>query len=239
MKQKEVVGTLFKEESMEILTSEALPKTLVFHIINPYPGFHGDSIPESAVKPDNIFFITKKVYSWEKIIRTNNKIKSKTRYKNLDASFATVLWGKTKFFAIRVHHIPSYDAIDEVQELFAQFGGFEYEKRGMRSGEKMASIKLTKFFEYEVLEDKIFKDLKRQHVHYIEFQEHIRWEEFAKITYAIKNEIENRNFDAALATFFKNENVFDAVRIYKPGMDEKQLLLLKRLYEEKINNLHL
>jgi len=239
MKNQEVVGTLLKEEKMEILTEEVMPKTLVFHIVDPYPGFHGDSIPESASKPDNIFFVTKKVYSWEKIIRTNNKIKSTTRFKNLDASFATVLWGKTKFFAIRVHNIPSYAAIPEVQELFAERGGFEYEKRGKRSGEKTASIKLTKFFEYEILDNNVYKDLKRQHVYYIEFPEHVRWDEFAKITYAIKNEIDNRNFDAALATFFKNENVFDAVRIYKPGVTESQLKHLKALYEEKIRNLHL
>ncbi len=239
MKTREVVGTVLKEENMEILIEEALPKTLVLHIINPFPGFHGDMPPEQAIKPDNIFFITKENYSWEKIIRTTNKIKQNSKFKNLDASFATIMVGQTKFFAIRTHHIPTFSDIARVQELFAEYGGFRFAKRGNRKGEMPASIKLTKFFEYEMLSDFCFKDLKRNHMFYIELPGHIRWNDFKNITYAIKDDIEYRNFDAALATFFKNENVFDTVRIYKPGITREELHNLREKYINRIRDLHL
>ncbi len=239
MNKREVVGTVLKEETMEVLIDEALPKTLVLHIVNPFPGFHGDIPPEQAVKPDNIFFITKENYSWEKIIRTTNKIKELDKYKNLDASFATVMAGQTKFFAVRTHNIPSFSDIAEVQELFDRYGQFQFAKRGGRKGEMLASIKLTKFFEYEELSETCYKDLKRDHMFYIQLPGHVRWNDFKKITYAIKDDIENRNFDAALATFFKNENVYDAVRIYKPGISPEELKSIQEKYVNRMRDLHL
>ena len=237
MKKKELVGTVLKEETMEVLTDEALPRTLVLHIINPFPGFHGDVVPESASKPDNIFFVTKQTYSWEKIIRTANKIRKNTPYKDIDASFATVMFGKSKYFTIRVHNIPSFNDIARVQEAFRHYGGFEFHKRD-RKGEKTSSIKLTKFFELEPLDDDIFyKDLKRDHMFYFELPEHVNWDRFKKITYAIKDSSLNRNYDVALATFFRNENVYDAVRIFKPGITKEFLRELRNEYEKHIREM--
>jgi len=218
------------------LTDAGIPKTLVLHIINPFPGFHGDIVPESASKPDNIFFVTKKTYSWEKIIRTTNKIKENTPYKNIDASFATVMFGKTKYFTIRVHNIPSFNDIAAVQEAYKNFGGFEFHKRD-RKGEKTASIKLTKFFEVEIIDEVCYKDLKREYMYYFELPAHVNWDEFKKITFAIKDNTGNRNYDVALATFFKNENVYDAVRIFKPGVTMDFLKDLKNEYAKHIDEL--
>jgi hypothetical protein len=234
MSQLEIVGTVLKEENMEVLIDEALPKSMVLHIVNPFPGFHGDIIPESASKPDNIFFVTKKSYSWEKIIRTANKVRKHTKYKNIDASFATVMFGKSKYFTIRVHNIPSFFDVAEVQQAFIDYGGFEFMKRD-RKGEKTASIKLTKFFELENADNHIYKDLKREHMYYFELPEHVNWETFKKITFQIKDTTGNRNYDVALATFFKNENVYDAVRIFKPGLDMAFLKNLKSYYDDLVN----
>ncbi len=234
MKHLEIVGTVLKEENMEVLIDEALPKTLVLHIVNPFPGFHGDIIPESASRPDNIFFVTKKTYSWEKIVRTTNKIRKNTRFKNIDASFATVMFGKSKYFSVRVHNIPSFNDIAEVQEAYRNFGDLEFHKRD-RKGEKTASIKLTKFFEVEKINDLCYKDLKRNHMYYFELPEHVNWDTFKRITYQIKDTTGNRNYDVALATFFKNENVYDAVRVYKPGLDLDFLLDLKKQYDNLVN----
>jgi hypothetical protein len=233
MKTKEFVGTVLKEEKMEVLKDEALPKTMVLHIINPFPGFHGDVLPESAVKPDNIFFVTKKTYSWEKIIRTANLVRKYTRYKNIDASFATVMFGKSKYFAIRVHNIPSFPEISEVQEAFLKYGNFEFLKRD-RKGEHTASIKLTKFFEVEPISETCYKDTKRQYMYYFELTEHVDWPAFKEITFQIKDSIDNRNFDVALATFFRNENVYDAVRIFKPGLDLDFIRELQQKYNESV-----
>ncbi len=234
MTKKEIVGTVLKEETMEVLREEALPRTLVLHIVDPFPGFHGDIIPESASKPDNIFFVTKKTYSWEKIIRTTNKIRKYTEFKNIDASFATVMFGKSKYFTIRVHNIPSFKDVAAVQMAFREYGGFEFHKRD-RKGEKVASIKLTKFFEVNQLDDTCYKDLKREHMYYFELPEHVNWDAFKKITLSIKDTIGNRNYDVALATFFKNENVYDAVRIYKPGLKMEFLEELKSKYDQLVS----
>ncbi|NPA43027.1 MAG: hypothetical protein GXO27_03245 [Chlorobi bacterium] len=236
MKQKEIVGTILKEETMEVLTDAGLPRTLVLHIIDPFPGFHGDVLPESASRPDNIFFVTKKTYSWEKIIRTANKVREHTPYKDIDASFATVMFGKTKYFTIRVHHIPTFNDIAAVQEAFARYGDFEFHKRD-RKGEKTASIKLTKFFEVEDTGDGCYKDLKRDHMYYFELPAHVNWDEFKKITYEIKDSTGNRNYDVALATFFKNENVYDAVRVFKPGVTPEFLTSLKDEYARRIEEM--
>lgn len=238
MKNLEYVGSVTKEEQMEILSDFALPKTFVLHIINPFPGFHGDTLPESATKPDNIFFITDKSYSWEKIIRATNKIKTNSPYKNLDASFATLMTGKNKFFSIRVHNIPTYNDIPVVMEYYAE-QGFGFLKPYKKSGVLDMSIKLTKFFKTEQIHDDIFKDLKRNHMFYVRLDDEYNWNLFKKTTFAVKDNINNRNFDAALVTLFQNENVVDYIRIFKPGVDIDYLLKIKEKYADFVRSLQM
>ena len=238
MKKIEIIGTVLKEEQMEVMQDLALPRTLVLHIVNPFPGLHGEIVPESATKPDNIFFATKKPYSWEKIIRTTNRIKENTDYKNLDASFATVMFGKSKYFTIRVHNIPSFKDIPEVQSAFKEFGGFEFHKRDRKKTET-ASIKLTKFFELEPTSKSCYHDLKRKHMYYALLDGHVVWDDFKRITFAIKDDLDIRNFDVALATFFMNENVYDVIRIYKPGISPEEINQIREKYIARIKELHL
>ena len=238
MNKIEILGTVLKEEQMEVMQDLALPRTLVLHIVNPFPGLHGEIVPESATRPDNIFFVTKKPYSWEKIIRTTNKIKQNTAFKELDASFATVMFGKTKYYSIRVHNIPSFKDIAEVQAAYKAFGGFEFHKRDRKNTET-ASIKLAKFFELEPAADACYHDLKRKHMYYAVLPKHLVWDDFKRITFAIKDDLDIRNFDVALATFFMDENVFDVLRIYKPGITAEQLKLIREKYSARIKDLHL
>ncbi len=237
MKNVEILGTVTKEEQMEVLTDLALPKTLVLHIVNPFPGLHGEIVPESATRPDNIFFVTKKPFSWEKIIRTTHKIRRFTPYDKLDASFATVMFGQTKYYSIRVHNIPSFKDIVEVQKAYEQFGGFQFHKRDRKKTET-ASIKLAKFFEMEQLKDTCYHDRKRRHMYYIVLPDHLKWNDFKKVTYAIKDDLDIV-FDAALATFFMNENVYDVVRIYKPNVTEDELDLIRMKYFARILELQM
>ncbi len=237
MKHVEILGTVTKEEQMEVLDDLAMPKTMVLHIVNPFPGLHDEIVPESATKPDNIFFVTKKPFSWEKIIRTTRAIKDLTPYKELDASFATVMFGRSKYYTIRVHNIPTFKDIKEVQEAYQRLGGFEFHKRDRKKTET-ASIKLAKFFEMEQLNEHCYHDLKRQHMYYIQLPQHITWNDFKKVTYGIKDDLDIV-FDAALATFFKNENVYDVVRIYKPGIRTDELELIRDKYRARMLELQM
>ncbi len=106
-------------------------------------------------------------------------------------------------------------------------------KRTFKDGTTV-SIKVSKFYDVENVEENIYKDVKTDHMYYIVIPHHLNWELFRKITNIIKNNISNRNFDVVLGVFFMNYTVKDMIRIFKPGISKELLLEIKEAYEKEI-----
>ncbi len=227
----ETTGYTIKEENVDFIKHHMLPNTLVINVNHPFPGYHGQPMIDNA-KPRSILLVTKKKYSWEKVIRAAQKIDKFTDY-NIDCSVSTISIGNNYFYAIRVKGLPSYDEIPTIQRAF-QEEGFELMKRKRYKDELTVSMKVSKYYNIEKLEEGIYKDSNTDHMFYVEIPHHLNWELFRKITYDIKNNISNRNYDVSVGIFFMNNTIVDMVRVFKPNISMELLREIKEKYLKEI-----
>ena len=230
-KNFEVTGYTIKEEKIDIIKKNNMPNTLVIDVNHPFPGYHGMPAIEQS-KPRSILLVTKKKYSWEKILRTSAKINEFTEYDMIGSS-ARIWIGNNIFDAIRIKGLPSYAEIPIVQHAFAE-EGFEFMKKRKIKDGTTVSIKVSKFYDVKKVDENIFKDTVTDHMFYVIIPHHLNWELFRKITMKIKNNISNRNYDVVLGVFFMNYTVKDMIRIFKPGISTELLVEIKEAYEKEI-----
>ncbi len=233
-KAREVVGHIIKEEQISLLKHQILPKTVVVNIDHPFPGFHGRFF-NFVTKPRAIIILTSKLYSWAKILRAQEAFNNETGMQ-IDASFAKILIAKTVYYGIRIKGLESYDQVPGLQKKLASYG-FELLKNKSLKTEKPVSIKISKFFRINQLDDNIYKDACIKNMYYIEIPQYLSWETFRDITMDIKHNVSNNNYDVAKGIFYKDLTVKDMIRLYKSNMDLELLQEIKKRYEKAISNL--
>jgi hypothetical protein len=233
MRKIETFGTITKEELMHTLNSNILENTFVIEIFEPFPGYHGENLP-SKETPHHIFLVTKKEYSNEFIIRKSEEIGKYFEY-SFGARPAELHIFNEVLHAIRVKDLPGFEQIPELQKWY-QDEGIGFMKK--RTYNNKGLIQVFKHFSLEEWEEGIFKDTNDPLMHYLEISYPLPWKMFESITIKIKNNVDNNNFDAALATVYA-KNLMDTVRIYEkdPGID--RLRELRDLYLEQIRKAHL
>jgi hypothetical protein len=227
----ETFGYITKEEKLQTLGTNILENTFVLETTAPFPGYHGENIPVSD-KPQYIFLVTRKDYGLEKIIRTAREIK-----KFFDTPFgarpAELHMFNTTYPSIRLNHLPGYEVIAELQRWFTDMG-INFMKK--RSFNNMSLIRVTKQFRLEEVEEGIYRDLEDPLMHYLEIQSHLPWKMFEAITFRIKNNVSNNNFDAASGVLFISD-LMDVVRIYERAPGTDRLRLLREKYMEETEKL--
>jgi len=228
----EAVGYTIKEENVDFLKHHILPNTLVINVNHPFPGYHGQPMLDNA-KPRSILLVLKNKYSWEKIIRASQRINNFTDY-DINCSIATIAIGNNYFYGIRVKGLPSYDEIPTIQHAF-QEEGFELMKKKRYNDDMTVSMKVSKYYNTEKLEEDIYKDTDTDHMYYIQIPHHLNWELFRKITFDIKNNISNRNYDVSVGIFFMNNTIVDMVRVFKPNIKIELLREMKERYHKEIS----
>lgn len=224
----ETIGALAKEEKLITLTENIMPNTLVLETAEPYPGYHGANLPEDTL-PVSVFLITVKKYSTVKILRTALTIQ-KYFDQNFDADPGVICFGNNISYCIRIRGLDNYQLIGKLQESF-NLEGIKFAKA--RNMSTKAIIKIKKHFIIEEIEEGIYKDLDDNAMFYIRMPKQINWQVFVKISLIIKNNIDNANYDAALAVIY-TRNLLDVVRIYARGISVEKLRLLKMKYGEEI-----
>ena len=230
-KTREVVGHIIKEEQISLLKHQILPKTVVVNIDHPFPGFHGWDVNFSS-KPRSIVVLTDKLYSWAKILRAQAAYNSESDTK-IDASFAKILIGKTVYYGIRIKGLESYEQIPDLQKKLNSYG-FELLKNKNLKTEKPVSIKISKFFNIEQLDECIYADSCIKNMYYIEIPQYLSWETFRDITMKIKHNVSNNNYDVAKGIFYKDETVKDMIRLFKQNMSLELLQEIKKRYNKAI-----
>lgn len=233
-KTREVVGHIIKEEQISLIKHHLLPKTVVVNVDHPFPGFHGWDVNFSS-KPRSVIILTARLYSWAKILRAQTTY-NKVGDKNIDASFAKILLGKTVYYGIRVKGLESYEQIPDFQKTLID-SGFELLKNKNIKTEKPVSIKISKFFNIKKLDDSIYADVCTKNMYYIEIPQYLSWESFRDITMQIKNNVSNNNYDVAKGIFYKDETVKDMIRLFKYNMPLELLQEIKKRYEKAMNSL--
>lgn len=227
----EATGYTIKEENVDFLKLHIIPNTLVINVNHPFPGYHGTPMIDK-IKPRSILLVAKKKYSWEKILRSTMNINKFTDYE-VFASPATIAIGNNYYEAIRIKGLPSYEEIPILQHSYLE-EGFEFMKKKSYKDGLAISMKVSKFYNIEKIEKNIYRDIETKHMFYIRIPHHLNWELFRKITFAIKNNISNRNFDISVGVFFMDHTVIDMVRVYKPNMKIELLRELEKNYSKEI-----
>jgi hypothetical protein len=224
----ETVGTILKVETLTTLTESILNNTLVLENIEPFPGYHGSNLPTEPI-PHYLYFILNKKYATERIIRITQSIK---RYfkPEFDATAGRICIYNDQFYCVRVKDLKSFANIAELQSCYYD-EGLRFMKKKNISGP--ALIRLNKYFILQKLEEGIFLDLEEPRMHYLQIPLQLRWKLFEKITYTIKNNFDNPNFDSALGSIFLKE-VIDVLRIFAKEWNIDRLRDLRKKYLDEI-----
>lgn len=230
-KKIEVSGYVIKEETVHTLSHSIMPGTFVVEINHPFPGYYAEAMIEYS-KPRSVILMTKKLNTWESILRTSEKL---NRYLdlNFNASAAIMYVGNKEYHGIRVKGLEKFEDIATVQKAFVD-EGFKFAKVRSNFKDHTVLIKVKKFYHLEELGDGIYKDATQSDVHFALIPKKLNWEFFRKITGKIKNNISDRNYDVALLTFYMNDGIQDALRVFKPRMNNELLDEIRKTYLDYI-----
>jgi hypothetical protein len=231
MKHYESLGTLLKEETLLTVDQFALQNTLVLESLEPFPGYHGENVPFSA-KPESIYLATNKLCSAEEVFRISENL---CRYHEVefDACPGEIFVYNTHIPCIRIRGLNDYSKIADLLGGYLDNGITFLKKRNINAP---ALIKIEKVFSVEKMENFYYKDLVDELTFYVRIPYHFNWNLFRKATFNVKNNLENRNFDAALG-FMYLKHIMDFIRIYTKNPDIKRLQGIRDKYLDEIKRI--
>jgi len=229
MASLEYVGKIIKQENIDTVDGNKIPRTFVINVPNPYDSYY--SRFTDINKPDSIIFVTKEFNSFEKILRVTESINEKYGL-NLDGAKCEVNIGSRKLNGIRVRGINRYPEILKIQEYYAD-AGYEF-ARSEKFKETDSLIRINRFFNIEKLAEGIFKSNSEDDVYYVTVPRHMTWEEFRKITFEIKNNISDKNYDIAKGIVYLDGGIKEFLRILKPKYSFESIQLIRDKYFEKL-----
>jgi len=225
----EVSGYIKKQETLSTIGSNILANTWVLESLHPFPGYHGNNLPDESV-PRSLFLMVSNGPSYEDVARFSKKIKMNFPH-GFNATEGYIYFHPYTYHCIRLKYLSSFDYIPQLQEMF-QKEGVKFMK--YREMEKEAIIRINKCFWLEEQEPGIYRDMNNQVKCYIELPEQVGWDHFKRYTFNIKNNLVDNNFDAALGVFYRKKGIVDMVRIYDRDRSLDKMRQLKERYQEEI-----
>lgn len=232
VKQIETTGYIKKEERLSDITNNIIQNTLVLESSHPFPGYHGENLPENSC-PRSLFLILEKKYSFEDIARINKKI-SKTFTFDFNASQGTIHFKTNNYDCIRIKYLKSFTFLPELQNLY-KHEGIVFTKH--KKLDDNAIIVINKNFCLKELEETIYQDMEEPTKFYIELPKQLSWEDFKNLTAYAKNNAYNRDFDAAQGVFYRKSGIADVIRLYIQEKEEQDVKQIQKLYLENISRI--
>lgn len=228
----ETVGTITKKELIASVENEIYSNKLVVENHEPYPGYHGTTIPDT-LEPESLFAIAKLHYNDERIYRAITIVK-KAISQNFDGAAGTVTYQNKGYTCVRLKQLP-YRFVGDVLSEFEKCG-IEFRKE-RKVAPFQSLIKVRKFFSVQMIVDGIYQDADDKKVSYIEIPVLLRWPSFEKITMNIKYNMDDRNWDAAQTSMFYKNGLKDFVRVYDQDSCKGKLLHIREKYLEAVAKL--
>lgn len=229
MASLEYVGKIIKQENIDTVDENKIPRTFVINVPNPLSSYY--SRFTDINKPDSIIFVTKTANSFEKILRVTAGINKKHGL-NLDGAKCEVKIGSRKLNGIRVKGINRYPEILKIQEYYAA-EGYEFAK-SEKFKETDSLIRINRFFDIEKLAEGVFKSNVEDDVYYVTVPRYMTWEEFRKITFEIKNNSSDKSYDIAKGIVYIDGGIKEFLRIVKPKYTLEGIQLIRDRYIKKL-----
>ncbi|MBE0638319.1 MAG: hypothetical protein IH598_07355 [Bacteroidales bacterium] len=228
----ETLGYITKKETLASIEHDTA-NALVLETREPYPGYHGTTIPDH-LKPMSLFLVTDKKYSGEHIIRATMAVK-KHYPDHFDATPGLVTVFNVMHPCIRIKDMASYKNIHELIEAYRKAGVEFMKDKVIEPFEGL--IKIRKYFNLKEVGNDFYIDIDVPSMAYFKIPGLISWELFEDITLRLKPNSEYNNFDAALGVFFTPKGVIDTIRIYHEEIDMANIIYLRGKYLEEIERL--
>lgn len=230
---KHIIETIGHIEKKETLKSIGY-SDMVLESEHPYPGYHGTTVPDK-VNPKSVFLLTRTKYTEEFIVRSVKTVKKKHKF-TFDGSPAKVFFHNSMVSAIRLKDLDSYENIPEILKAFKEEG------IAFLPGKKVAPyegiIRVTKYFLMNPITDCTLQDQEIPYMKYFQVPLKLDWEEFEKMTMHVKRNIDDDNWDAALATIYRKTGIEDHIRIYNDqNCDMETLNKIRKKYVQEIKKL--
>ena len=232
MSQKIILETIGTIEKKELLGPVGY-SDLVLESFEPFPGYHGTTVPDS-MKPRSLFIITRSKYIEEKIIRVTQKIKKDHNFE-FDGTPGLVTLYNMLNPCIRLKNLKSYERVPDIIQAYKDEG---IEFMTNRKIEPFTGIiKVKKYFLLEPVSDDIFFDAEDRHIFYFSIPVQLRFNQFEKITMEIKQNLEDRNFDVALGTIYRKFGLIDLIRVYDENRTPDRLEMIRTRFLHAIGKL--
>lgn len=228
----EIYGYIVKEENLETIDYKIQPNTFVVENLDPFPTYHGPEIPREENKPGHLFFVTKKKYPGEDLMRKTRKIQQFFEF-NFVMDRAELHVYNEPYHALRIKNLPNYELIAPLQKWYADEGIEFMTKKKIKTRE---TTKVKKFFNLVEIEPGFYHDTDEDHIYYAEIEYRFNWSLFYYVSERVKQSLGNiQSFDAAYGAFYRNSGVKDVVRIYGEKLDAQQLKLIRNKYLELVS----
>ena len=227
----ETIGTISKEEILCSLHEDLSNKAMILESKFPFPGYYHVHPMGASQQPKSLFFITKKKFDEEFIIRASRKIASETGI-GFDGAPGRIKVYNIPTHCIRIKNLKNYQEVSTLVEAFKN-QGFDFQKY-TKINDYNSVIRIQKFFELKEIEKGIYQDAAQSSSYYFEIPKLLTWEEFAKITMSIKHNIEHSGYDAAMGTIYRGHRIIDMVRIFDSNCSE---YILEKIRNSYLSNL--
>ena len=229
MEAKELIGKIIKQENVDTIDINKIPRTFVINVPDPYKSYY--SRFTDIDKPIAVIFITKNPNSFEKILRVTKKINEQYNLELASAKCEVTIKSR-KLNGVRVRGINRFTEVAQVQQYYKD-EGFEFLK-SEKFSDTEAVIRINRFFEIEELDKGIYKSIIEDDVFYVELPKFISWEEFKKITIEVKNNITDNSYDVAKGILYVNGGITEIVRIVKPKATVEVLKVIQQKYIDRL-----
>ncbi len=226
----ETIGHVEKKETLKSIGYS----DLVLESEHPYPGYHGTTVPDQ-VNPKSLFLLTRTKYADEFIIRAIKAVKKRHNF-SFDGSPAKVFYQNSMVQAIRVKDLDNYQQVPDILKAFKEEGIAFLGGRNVKPYSGL--IRVTKYFLLKPITDCTLQDAEVAEMKYFQSPVKLSWNEFEEMTLQIKRNVDDANWDAALATIYRKTGIEDHIRIYSDNnMDIEDLNKIRKKYAQEIKKL--
>lgn len=232
------IGYILKREELASLATDLKLSDLILEDLDQFPGLYDHFyVPASETEtlPRSLFFVLREYDACQEdsFVRASKAVKEETGIK-FDAALGSIHVYNKPSPCIRVY-MENYAELPALTDAFKAMGLKFQSAQHIKPYQSI--IKLRKFFNLKQVEPGIYFDNEQKSTWYVEVPKFISWEDFEKVTPAVRNNIPFKQYDAAQAALYKNHEIVELVRIFSLTATLEDCQQIKARYASEINSL--